>query len=239
MSRPWYEQLEAGIRQGCVPFERTHGEELFAYMNSHPEFDALFSAAMDSVEALTGDSFATDFDWGQFERIFDVGGSRGSKAVCILKRYRHLSATVFDRSQVIDGAEAYWQGQIDASLFQRLSFQAGDALQVLPAADSAKDIYLLSAVLHGFGDDMVIRILTNLATAIGKTGARAALMEMVLPPVGADLSSTAFDMQMFMGTQGRERTQSEWQKLIVQSGLQLEEVVNLRSLPKLLIVRCP
>lgn len=237
MSRPWYEQLESGVREGGVPFELAHGEELFGYMDSHPDFDALFSAAMDSVEALTGDSFATDLDWGQFDRIIDVGGSRGGKAITILKRHPHLSALVVDRAQVIEGAQEYWRDKVDASLLERLQFKAGDALEAIPAAESARDIYFLSAVLHGFGDDNATRVLTNLAAAMGGSGARAALMEMVMPASGADLPSTSFDMQMFMGTRGRERTLAEWQRLFERSGLQLEEAVSLRSYPKLLVLR--
>lgn len=64
MSRPWYEQLDKGIRDGEVPFKLTHDEELFDYMDSHAEFDALFPKATDSVEALVGDIFATDIDRG-------------------------------------------------------------------------------------------------------------------------------------------------------------------------------
>ena len=47
--------------------------------------DRLFSEAMDSVENLAGDSFATDLDWGRFGRPIDLGGSRGSKALTVLK----------------------------------------------------------------------------------------------------------------------------------------------------------
>jgi hypothetical protein len=80
MSRPWYEQFEQGVRSGGVPFELAHGEPLFGYMDTHAELDALFAAAMDAVETLVGDSFATDFDWGRFERVIDVGGSKGQIA---------------------------------------------------------------------------------------------------------------------------------------------------------------
>lgn len=83
MSRPWYEQLEKAVRSGDVPFQLTHGQQLYEYMDTHPDFDALFSRPMDSVEALTGDSFATDFDWGRFDRVIDLGGSKGSKSIAI------------------------------------------------------------------------------------------------------------------------------------------------------------
>jgi len=235
MSRPWYERLEQGVREGLPPFQLSHGEELFDYLDHHADFDTLFSEAMDAVEALTGDSFATDFDWGRFDRIIDVGGSRGTKALALLKRHTSLTALVVDRAQVIAEAEQYWvthgTGEMD-----RLRFQAGDLLAEIPPALSEKDIYLLSAVLHGFDDATCINILRNLATACGRTGARVALLEMVLPDVGADLAGASFDMQMFMGSRGRERTLKEWTTLFDSAGMTLEEVVGLQSFGNILVL---
>lgn len=236
MSRPWYEQLEPGIRRGETPFRLTHGEELFDYMDSHPEFDSLFSRAMECVEALSGESFATDFDWGRFERLIDIGGSRGSKSIAILKRHAHLNALVVDRAQVVREAELYWPGHEDAALLARLSFHAGDLRESVPAATSARDIYLLSAILHGFDDDTCVKVLRNIATASAATGARIAIMEVVLDAARADLTSASFDMQMFMGTRGRERTLAQWQLLFDRCELVLEEVVSLRSFAKVLVL---
>jgi hypothetical protein len=235
LSRPWYEHLEQGIREGVPPFRLTHGEDLFDYLDHHADLDALFSAAMDSVEALTGDSFATDFDWGRFERIIDVGGSRGAKSLAILKRHPRLTALVVDRPQVIAEAKQYW-AEHSASAIERLRFQAGDALTTIPSAQSEKDIYLLSAVLHGFDNETCITILRNVANACGQTGARIALLEMVLPEVGADVAAASFDMQMFMGSLGRERTLSEWTALFDHAGMVLDEVVGLQSFGNILVL---
>ncbi|MDD5581301.1 MAG: methyltransferase [Methylobacter sp.] len=172
MSRPWYEQLEQGVRSGEVPFQLSHGRELYSYMDEHAEFDALFASAMDCVEALTGDSFATDFDWGRFDRIIDVGGSKGSKSLAILKRYSHLTALVFDRNQVIQAAATNWAGKESPDLLSRLTYQAGNMLELVPAAKDDKDIYLLSAVLHSMRDGDCIKVLRNLAIASAGTGAR-------------------------------------------------------------------
>ena len=236
MSRPWYETLEEGVRTGEVPFRLAHGEELFDYMDHNAGFDALFSQAMDSVEALAGDAYATDFDWGRFARIIDVGGSRGSKAVAILRRHPQLTALVVDRPQVVKEAKAYWAAH-PAPGCERLSFAAGDARDSLPAARDANDIFLLSAVLHGFDDTTCARILANLGHAIGTSGARIALLELVLPERGADVAAASFDMQMFMGTRGRERTLAQWRAVIEPAGLVLEEVVGLRSFASLLVLR--
>lgn len=235
MSRPWYEQLEQGVRDGIPPFQLAHGEELFDYLDRHADFDTLFSEAMDAVEALTGDSFATDFAWGRFERIIDVGGSRGTKSLAILKLHPKLTALVVDRAQVIAEAEQYWLTHGTDGV-ERLHFQAGNLLASIPSALSEKDIYLLSAVLHSFEDNTCIAILRNLANACGQTGARVALLEMVLQEVSADLTGTSFDMQMFMGARGRERTLNEWTTLFDLAGMALEEVVGLQSIGNILVL---
>jgi len=152
MSRPWFEQLEQSVRTGQVPFESVYGQPLYTYMDRHADFNSLFAQAMDSVEALTGDHFATDFDWRRFRRVIDVGGSNGSKALAILKRHPQLTATVFDRATVVEGAGEYWTGNVDPELLARLEFQSGDLLTAAPTARDDGDVYLLSAVLHGMGD---------------------------------------------------------------------------------------
>jgi hypothetical protein len=236
MSRPWCEQLEAGIRSGTPPFQLSHGEDLFDYLDHHADFDQLFSEAMDSVEALAGDGFATDLDWGRFDRIIDVGGSRGTKALTILKRHPKLSALIVDRPQVVDEATRYWANHHTEGV-ERLHFQAGDLLEAIPAAAGPKDIYLLSAVLHGFDDNTCVRAIQKLREAIGNSGARAAILEMVVQETGTDIASASFDMQMFVGCRGRERTTTEWKSVVQASGMALEEVVRLRSLGSILVLR--
>ncbi len=72
-----------------------------AYLDTHPEFDQLFSEAMSSVEHLTGNEFLQDFNWGEFKRLIDVGGSTGHKTLSILQAHPQLTALVFDRPQVV------------------------------------------------------------------------------------------------------------------------------------------
>jgi len=236
MSRPWFEQLEAGVRSGTPPFRLSHGEDLFDYLDHHADFDRRFSEAMESVEALAGDGFATDFDWGRFDRIVDVGGSRGTKALAILNHHPRLSSLVVDRAQVVDEARRYWANH-RAPGVDRLRFETGNLLEAIPAAAGPNDIYLLSAVLHAFEDAACVMALQRLREAIGNSGARAAVLEVVVPDSHADLASASFDMQMFVASQGRERTLTEWKSVIQASGLVLEEVVRLRSIGSILVLR--
>lgn len=237
MATPWLQALAHEVRTGQVPFEISHGENLYGYMSRHPEFDALFARAMDSVEALTGPHFATDFDWSRFARVIDVGGSRGSKAQAILRHHPHMQALVFDRPTVVAAAQADWQVHAPPQLAQRLCFLAGDLMEGVPAAHGSGDIYLLSAVLHGMGDEDAVRVLRHVARACAGTGAAVAVMELVVPEHRVDYASAAFDMQMFMGTQGRERTLTQWRSLVTCAGLVLQEVVGLQSLGSILLLR--
>ncbi len=235
MSLPWLESLEQGMRTGQPPFALQFGQELFDYMDTHPDFDRLFSKAMDSVEALAGDSFAMDFDWGRFRRVIDVGGSAGSKARAILRRHPGLRALVLDRPAIIDKVLKAQQNTAQNQTSERMSFVGGDALSAVPAAESAADVYLLSALLHGFDDAHCERILHAVRRGIGSTGATLVILEVVMPESGADLNTASFDMQMFIGTRGRERTLAQWQALLARSGLALQEQVHLQSFAKMLV----
>ncbi len=235
MARPWFESLEAGVRSGETPFVKSHGEELFTYMDNHSEFDALFARAMDSVEAITGVDYLHDFDWRPFDRLIDIGGSKGAKAIAILKANPHLKAMVFDRSQVIAMAEEFWRSHGGEDLLPRVAFAAGDALEAVPSAQSAKDIYFCMALFHGISDDDSRKMLENLKQAIGETGATLLIVDTVVDEVGIDPNVAAMDMQMLIGTKGRERTFSEWQALLESAGFCLHEVIVVRTFARFIV----
>lgn len=230
MCRPWYESLEEGLREGRAPFALSHGQELFPYLTDHPELERLFADAMDSVEALSGDSFATDFDWSRFHHLIDLGGARGSKARTILRHHPRLRATVVERPSVVAEARQHREGDAEA---ERLTFLAADLQSYQPPPASPGDVFLLAAVLHCLDDAEAAAVLGRVAAA----GAPVVVLEQVLPEQGADLTAASFDMQMFMGTRGRERTQAEWQALAVKAGVVLEEIVALRSFARILVFR--
>ncbi|MGE5517107.1 MAG: methyltransferase [Bacteroidota bacterium] len=237
MSRPWFETLEDGIRTGQTPFELAHGMPLYDRMDADPAFDRLFAQAMDQVEALAGDAFTTAFDWRAFDRVIDVGGANGSKSMALLKRHPHLQAIVVDRPQTIAAAREHWTGHDTARTLGRMRFEAGDVFTSVPASTSAKDVYLLSAVLHGFDDHMCAKALRNVAAAAAPNGCPIILLEMLMPDSHADMATASFDMQMLMATKGRERTLAEWEQVFEHGGVRLSEVVHLASFAKMLVLR--
>lgn len=236
MSRPWFESLSKSMRNGDVPFAMSHGKELFEYLDNHPEFDALFTGAMESVEALTGTDHLNDFNWECFERIIDVGGSNGSKTLAILKRNPGLHALVFDRPQVIRDAAEGWRGKVDNELLSRLTFMGGDMLEAIPSANSDRDLYLFIAIFHCMDDVQAERILTNLRRACAQHHPTIAIIDCVADSPRIDPAVASFDMQMLMGTRGRERTETEWRDLLERCGFVIQEIVSLRTFARLLVI---
>jgi hypothetical protein len=237
MSRPWFEELGPALRSGEVPFARCHGEELFDYLDHYPKFDTLFTAAMESVEALTGTGYLKDFDWSRFDRLIDVGGSNGSKALAILKNHPQMTALVFDRPQVIENAAVSWRDKVDSDLLHRVTFSGGDMLEAIPAARSERDIYLFIAIFHGMADTQAEKILYNLRTACGQHCPTIAIIDCVAEAQHVDPTVASIDMQMLIATRGRERTEAEWRSLFERGGFALQEVVSLRTFARLLVIK--
>ena len=237
MTQPWMESLEESIRDGGVPFEKVHGVDLFTYMDQHKNFDLLFSRAMDAVENLTGSTFLEDYNWGAFERIIDVGGSKGSKSIAVLESFPNLTSVVFDRAQVIVDASTYWKGKVSDAVLARIEFQSGNMLDNLPPAVSEKDLYLFFAIFHGMSDEESQQVLTNLKVAMGTKKAGVLIVDTVAEEMQVNQTVAAFDMQMLIGTRGRERTLSEWKELLESSEFEIVEVIDVRTFAKFIFAR--
>jgi hypothetical protein len=164
-----------------------------------------------------------------------VGGSNGNKTIAILKRYPNLEAIVFDRPKVIEKAADYWRGKED-ELLARVSFCGGDMLDSVPDAQSSRDIYLFIAIFHALSDSQAAQVLGNLRRACGSHRPIVAIIDTVAEEQNIDPSVASFDMQMLIGSRGRERTESEWRRMLVNGGFKLQEMVNLRTFARLLVV---
>ncbi|WP_444942029.1 methyltransferase [Microbulbifer sp. ZKSA004] len=237
-SKPWFNGFEDHIKDGSVPFEGVYDQEMFDYMNDHQSVSTLFSDAMDTVDNLTGLQYLQDFDWSRFDRVIDLGGAKGSKSASVLSSYKHTTAMVVDRNNVEGAAREYWKNSLSDSVEERLDFFPADIINDrLPVANSDKDIYLCTAVFHLLNDSKAKRLLNNIYSAMQGQNATLAIVDAVLPEKGADLNLAAMDMQMLMGTRGRERTLSEWNQLFGDSPFYLVETVSVRTFAKLMVLK--
>jgi len=242
MTEPWMSSLEQSMRDGGIPFKKVNGVDLFEYMDKNEDFDILFSKAMDSVENVAGTEFLEDFNWSEFKRVIDVGGSHGSKSLAILKANESLEAVVFDRPQTVQLAREKWKNidkmtDIERDALNRIKFIGGDMLQSIPEAESDDDVYLFMAIFHTFNDSDCKQILNNLLQAFGSKSPYVVIADAVADEKNIDPIVASFDMQMLMGTKGRERTIAEWKSLFNDTGFIIDQVVDVRAFAKYIVLR--
>jgi hypothetical protein len=91
-----------------------------------------------------------------------------------------------------------------------------------------RDCYLLKAIVHDWGDDQAVRILTAAREVIPAGG--TLLAECVVPSGTAYHHSMFLDLNMLvMLGAGRERTREEYAALLERAGLRLTRVVPTES----------
>src|SRR5262249_22962507 len=111
-----------------------------------------------------------------------------------------------------------------AGLAERCAFTVGDFFAgVTPGADA----YLLANVVHNWNDDDAGKILCNVRGAMARDG-RVLILEIVLPDEDVPHVGKDGDMRMLAITgDGMERTHSEYEALLKNSGLRMERVIQL------------
>lgn len=215
---PW-SRLRDAVRGGPCAFERTHREDLYAYLASHPEDARRYDAAIDAFTRHAAHVLCQHYDFSHARRVVDIGGGRGALLETLLSTWDHLHGTLFELPHVVEfaapGLVAKFGGRVAAS--------AGDFLQSVPAG---ADHYVLKHVLHNWSDEDCVRILRNCVVAM-EPGGRVLVMEAVRMPDGRADTAALLDLDMLVLTGGRERRRPELRRLLQSADLRVESVHGL------------
>jgi hypothetical protein len=142
---------------------------------------------------------ARRFDWSRFSRVVDVGGGDGTLLTEILLANPGLHGHVVDLPAT---AVAATRRFAEAGLGDRATATAGSFFDPLPAG---ADAYVLSDILHNWGDEGARAILAGCAEAAEPDGV-VLVIEIMRSPPGPH---TAFELSMAVFFGGRERTPAE------------------------------
>lgn len=125
---------------------------------------------------------------------------------------------LFDLPHVVRDAHATLRAH---GVDERVTIQAGDFFQTVPAGG---DAYLLSHVIHDWGEEQCLTILGHCRQVISPDG-RLLIIEMVLPPGDVPHPGKILDMGMLVIMGGRERTEAEYGHLLDRANFRLVKVV--------------
>ena len=203
-------QLLHTVRTGESGFRTQFGRSFWDDLVDEPERGAAFDSLLGANAAERSPFIVDGYDWGSLGDLVDVGGGDGSLLISLLKQYPALRGTLFDQPET---AEAARKALKEAGLDHRSEVVSGSFFEDdLPAGAGG---YLLSFIMHDWGDGPAREILRRCAVAAG-TGGSVFVVER-LRPDGAP--HTGMDLRMLVFDAGKERGLAEMTTLAAQAGL--------------------
>ncbi len=221
-------KLAECVRTGENAYRILHGvDNLFPYLDKDPEQACIFDAGQSAGSAVIGTVAAQAYDFTGIGRVVDVGGGHGKVLASILKAHPALRGTLFDLPRVVQGAAVNLAAE---GVTDRCEVLGGDMFDAVPAGG---DLYLLSHVIHDWGDADATRVLQSCRRAM-QPEARLVILDRVMPervePSLEVQGHVLSDLTMMIAHGGaRERTAGEFEALLGAAGLRLLRIVPTRA----------
>ncbi|KAM7177459.1 acetylserotonin O-methyltransferase-like isoform 2-T2 [Macrochelys suwanniensis] len=192
----WHYLTDA-VRDGKNQYERAFG------ISSEDLFGALYS--------ICGRDVIAAFDLSPFTVIYDLGGCAGGLAQECISLYPNSTVTIYDLPKVVQVAKERFVPPEE----HRITFHEGDFFKdPIPEAD----LYILARILHDWADDKCMQLLAKIHKAC-KPGGGVLLVETLLnEDKTGPLDAQLFSLLMLVQAEGKERTPTEYSKLLTAAG---------------------
>jgi hypothetical protein len=152
--------------------------------------------------------------------LVDVGGGLGHEILGLSSKLKPAGRLVLqDLPAVIE--EAKTSGNLPAA---HIEAAAHDFFAPQPDAYCGARAYFMRLILHDWPDHECAKILSHLRNAMIKDYSRLLINEAVLRDVGAPWQQTSLDWTMMGMLVSRERTESQWRKLLGDAGLKITNI---------------
>eukprot|EP00397_Hematodinium_sp_SG-2012_P057711 GEMP01072394.1.p1 GENE.GEMP01072394.1~~GEMP01072394.1.p1 ORF type:complete len:133 (+),score=41.77 GEMP01072394.1:412-810(+) len=121
---------------------------------------------------------------------------------------------------------------------ERVELKSGDFFELgsvpSPPATATKAVYVMRYILHDWDPESVCKILKNVRTAIGDTGASLLIGECGLPnkdKIDSMVAKYDIDMHMMaLFLTAQERTPDQWRELLSKNSFEIVQIHSTRSL---------
>jgi len=211
--------LAEAVRIGKSPFAARYGS-MYAYLEGHPEARHHFDAHMATRSRSIAEAVVVEYDFSGIGTIADIGGGVGTILATILRACPGLRGLLFELEAVIAGAREFL---LSEGVADRCELLSGDFFTSVPTADA----YVLSNIVHNWGDEDALRILQNLRAVIPDDG-RVLLLDILLPADDRPHLGKELDMRMLALYDGAlERTREDYLALLSRAGLRTSQVIEL------------
>jgi len=217
--RAW-QHVDQTLRSGDPSFAAANGAGFWDYMDAHADVGAQFHRAMLARTGMTAPQIAGALDLTGVETVVDIGGGIGILLAEVLAVAPGVRGVLFEAPSAIDAAREHLAAR---GLAERATVEAGSFFERVP---DGLDAYLLKNVLHDWHDTDAGRIL-DVCRRAARDDARLWIVDSVVPDDAAPHPAKVLDLHMMVALGGRERSRSEWERLLADHGFELARVVPL------------
>lgn len=211
------------VRTGEPAWEHIHGVPIFEYFyETNKPAGELFNRAMTSFSHLTIPAILAAYDFSGAGRVADIAGGVGHLLGAVLQNNPDTRGILFEIPPVLEGAPAMLDSY---GVSDRVELVAGDFVESIPVE---ADIYMLKHIIHDWYDDKCEKILGNVRESM-PTDARVLVIDAVIPPGNDPHPGKILDLEMLISPGGVERTESQFDTLLKNSGLRMTRIVPTRS----------
>jgi acetylserotonin O-methyltransferase len=219
--------LKDAVREGSNRWKQAYGWDgpIFSHFFRTEEARREFLMGMHGFGRISSPYVAAAFDLTRFRRLVDLGGATGHLAIAACERYPQLEAVVFDLPESMPLAKEIVGSSPVGS---RIELAPGDFFHdPLPEGD----LFALGRILHDWSEEKVLRLLGRVYERLPAGGglliAEKLLDDDKAGPTWAQMQS----LNMLVCTEGKERTLSEYERLLNRVGFR--DVQGCRTLSPL------
>lgn len=187
------------------------------------EMQTKFIIATEAFAAACAPGLVKAFDLSPHREAVDLGGGSGRISFELSKTYPQMKVTLLDLPPVVQIAQKLKPPHVDSD---KVSFEPGNFLEDdLPAGD----LYILAHVVHGWDEQSLDMIFSKIYQKL-PPGGSLLIMEKILNEKrdGPELAM-ANDLMLSLMTKGRERSSSEYQKLLSTHGFTHMKVKHIQG----------
>lgn len=220
---PMWGKLEDAVREGTSRWKQCYGwdEPIFSSFFKSEEAAHEFLMGMHGFGVMSSPALVNAIDLSPFHHLVDLGGATGHLAIAACQRYPSLRATVLDLPQAVPLAQKITAA---SNVADRLQVVAGDFfVDPLPSAD----LYSLGRILHDWSLDKIQRLLQKICDSLPPGGGLLIAEKMLLEDKSGPSWAQMQDLNMLVCTEGKERTLSEYEALLLEAGF--NEVIGCRT----------
>nr|BAM37634.1 O-methyltransferase [Eschscholzia californica] len=217
---PWH-HLKEGLVNNSNAFDKALGKSIWDYMSANPDKNKVFNEGMACDSRLVSSALVNECGniFQGIQTLVDVGGGTGTAVKAVSKAFPHIKCSIYDLPHVIS----------DSPDIPNIVKIEGEMFKSIPSADAI----LMKCILHDWNDDECIEILKKCKEAVPKEGGKVIIVDIVLDMESKHPYSKVrltLDLDMMLNTEGKERTEEEWKKLIDGAGFASYKITQISAL---------